>query len=182
MSRRLITVVAVGLAWICAGLGLALAGAPERGAGSGEALALVAQAQMRLAAGGIAEGVKLLRRASELAPDDPELAEEFGLALADAGMNDEAIKELRKTGGDLSPSGEATFGVLLAQASKSPAELEAAVKHLEMGVDAVPQGGPARLVLAQSLIRLGKGPEAWEQVRVMLDERPNDPRLFLLAG
>jgi tetratricopeptide (TPR) repeat protein len=182
VSRRLIIAVAIGLVWSCAGLRLALAGAPERGAGSGEALALVAQAQMRLAAGDIAEGVKLLRRASELAPDDPELAEEFGLALADAGMNDEAIKELRKTGGDLSPSGEATFGVLLAQASQSPAELEAAVKHLEMGVDAVPQGGQARLVLAQSLIRLGKGPAAWEHVRVMLDERPNDPRLFLLAG
>jgi len=182
VRRSLVVVVAVTLAWGCAALALALAGSPERGTGSGEALALVAQAQMRLAAGEISEGLKLLRRATELEPDDPQLAEEFGLALADAGMSDEAIKEFRRTGGDLSPSGEATFGMLLAQAAQSPADLEAAVRHLRLGVDAVPQGDQVRMVLAQSLIRLDKGPEAWEQVHYLLGERPNDPRLWILAG
>ena len=182
MRRSLVIVAAVGLAWGCAGFGTALAGSGEQSKGSGEALALVAEAQLRLGAGEIAEGLKLLRRATELDPDDPELAEEFGLALADAGMGEDAIKEFRRTGGDLSPNGEAAYGILLAQAAQTPAELEAAIKHLHMGVDAVPQGGQARLVLAQSLIRVDKGSEAWEHVRALLDDRPNDPRLWILAG
>ena len=182
MRRSLVMVVAVGVAWGCAGFGTALAGSGEQSKGSGEALALVAEAQLRLGAGEIAEGLKLLRRATELDPDNPELAEEFGLALADAGMKEEALKQFRRTGGDLSPNGEATYGILLAHAAQSPADLEAAVKHLHMGVDAVPQGSQARLVLAQSLIRMDKGSEAWEQVRFLLDERPDDPRLWILAG
>ncbi|HLE60563.1 MAG TPA: tetratricopeptide repeat protein [Thermoanaerobaculaceae bacterium] len=182
MRRSLVMVVAVGVAWGCAGFGTALAGSGEQSKGSGEALALVAEAQLRLGAGEIAEGLKLLRRATELDPDNPELAEEFGLALADAGMKEEALKQFRRTGGDLSPNGEATYGILLAHAAQTPADLEAAVKHLHMGVDAVPQGSQARLVLAQSLIRMDKGSEAWEQVRFLLDERPDDPRLWILAG
>ena len=182
MGRRLVIVVVVGLAWGCAGIGTALAGSGEPGKGSGEALALVAEAQLRLGAGEIAEGLKLLRRATELDPDDPELAEEFGLALADAGMSEDAIKQFRRTGGDLSPNGEAAYGMLLAQAAQTPEELEGAIKHLNMGVDAVPQGGQVRLVLAQSLIRVDKGSEAWEHVRALLDDRPNDPRLWILAG
>jgi tetratricopeptide (TPR) repeat protein len=182
VRRSLVTVVAIGVAWGCSGFGTALAGSREQSKGSGEALALVAEAQLRLGAGEIAEGLKLLRRATVLDPDNPELAEEFGLALADAGMNEEALKQFRRTGGDLSPNGEATYGILLAQAAQSPADLEAAVKHLRMGVGATPQGGQARLVLAQSLIRMDKGSEAWEQVRDLLDERPNDPRLWILAG
>ncbi len=182
MKRALVIVLAVGV-----GLGGArLAAARERpaatGTGSPDPLALVGEASLRLAAGEIADALKLLRQASALDPDSPELTEEFGLALADAGMNDEAIKEFRKTGGDLTPSGEATLGILLAQAAQSPADLEAAVKHLKLGVDAVPQGGQARLVLAQSLVRLDKGAEAWEQVQALLQDRPNDPRLWVLAG
>jgi tetratricopeptide (TPR) repeat protein len=182
VKRSVIITVAVGLAWGCAWLGTAVAGAPGGGTGSAEALALVAEAQLRLGAGQIAEGLKLLRRAAELDPESPALAEEYGLALADAGMSEEAIKQFRRTGGDLGPNGEATFGILLAQAAQSPADLEAAVRHLQLGVDAVPQGGQARLVLAQSLIRMDRGAEAWEQVRIMLDERANDPRLWILAG
>jgi tetratricopeptide (TPR) repeat protein len=152
------------------------------GASSPDPLALVAEANVRLSAGEIADALKLFREASDLDPDSPGLAEEFGLALADAGMNDEAIKELRKTGGDMTASGEATLGILLAQAAGSPADLEGAVKHLRLGVDAVPQGGQARLVLAQSLVRLDRGAEAWDEVQVLLQDRPNDPRIWVLAG
>jgi predicted Zn-dependent protease len=172
--------VGVGLGGACIAMGGAAASA--MGTRSPDPLALVAQANLRLAAGEIADALKLLREASELDPDNPELAEEFGLALADAGMNDEAIKELKKTGGDLTPSGEATLGVLLAQAAQNPADLEGAVKHLRLGVDAAQQGGQARLVLAQSLVRLDKGAEAWEQIQTLLQDRPNDPRIWVLAG
>jgi tetratricopeptide (TPR) repeat protein len=182
VRRVLVIVVAVGLASSGAVLGASKARLSGEGAGSDDPLTLVGEANVRLAAGEIADALKLLRRASELDPDNPELAEEFGLALADAGMNDEAIKEFRKTGGDLTPSGEATLGMLLAQDAHSAAELEVAVRHLNLGVDAVPQGGQARLVLAQSLIRLDKGAEAWDQVEILMRDRPDDPRLLVLAG
>jgi tetratricopeptide (TPR) repeat protein len=182
VRRSVVITVAAVLLWGGIWLGRAGAGTPGPATGSAEALALVAEAQLRLGAGEIADGLKLLRRATELDPDSPDLAEEFGLALADAGMNDEAIKQFRRTAGDLGPNGEATFGILLAQGAQSDADLEAAVKHLRLGVDAIPQGGQARLVLAQSLIRMDKGAEAWEEVRYLLDEHPNDPRLWILAG
>jgi len=146
-----------------------------------EALALVAQGQTRLAAGEYAEGLKLFRRAAELDPGSPELAEEFGLALAEAGVTDEAIAELQKAA-QLSAAGEATLGMLMAQAAQDQQALEAALPHLKVGVDAVPQGTQARLILAQSLTRLGKGAEAWEQVEALLEEHPDDPRLWVLAG
>jgi tetratricopeptide (TPR) repeat protein len=182
LRRSAVLAVAAVLSWGGFWLGSAGAETPSQAGGSTEALALAAEAQLRLGAGEIADGLKLLRRATEIDPDSAGLAEEFGLALADAGMSDEAIKQFRRTGGDLSPNGEATFGILLAQAAQTPADLDVAIKHLELGVDAVPQGGQARLVLAQSLIRLDRGAEAWEQVRFLLDERPNDPRLWILAG
>jgi tetratricopeptide (TPR) repeat protein len=182
VKRTAVITLAVGMVWGCVRLGTAAPGSPAAGAGSVEALALVAEAQLRLGTGEIAEGLKLLRRATELDPDSPGLAEEYGLALADAGMNDEAIKQFRRTGGDLGANGEATFGMLLAQAAQGPVDLETAVRHLALGLDAVPQGDQARLVLAQTLIRLDKGAEAWEQVHYLLDERPNDPRLWILAG
>ncbi|OYV93887.1 MAG: hypothetical protein B7Z68_08185, partial [Acidobacteria bacterium 21-70-11] len=100
---------------------------------SSEALAIVAEAQMRLSVGAIAEGLKLFRRAVALDPDNRALAEEFGLALADAGINDEAVKQLERAG-DLTPTGEATLGMLLAQVAQTPQELEAALPHLERGV------------------------------------------------
>ncbi len=146
-----------------------------------EVLALVAQAQTRLAAGEYAEGLKLFRRAVELDPSDPELAEEFGLALAEAGVTDEALVQLRKAE-PRSAAGEAVLGMLMAQAAQDPQALEAAVPHLRLGVEAVPQGTQARLILAQSLARLGNGAEAWEQVRALLDDHPDDPRLWVLAG
>jgi len=149
--------------------------------GAAEVLALVAEAQLRLASGEIAEGLKLFRRASELDPNNPELAEEFGLALADAGMSDEAVKQLQKVP-HLTPGGDATLGILLAQTAQSEAELDAAVNHLTKGVDAFPQGDQARMVLAQSLLRMGRGSQAWLQVEVLLDQHPNDPRLWVLAG
>jgi tetratricopeptide (TPR) repeat protein len=182
VRRVLGIMLAAGMALGAANSAVGGAQSAARDAASPDPLALVGEANLRLAAGEIAEALKLLRQASELDPDNPELAEEFGLALADAGMNDEAIKELRKTGGDLTASGEATLGMLLAQAAHSPADLEAAVTHLERGVDAVPQGGQARLVLAQSLVRLDRGAEAWDQVQILLQDRPNDPRIWVLAG
>ncbi len=148
---------------------------------SAESLALVAEAQMRLAAGELSEGLKLFRRAVALDPDSGALAEEFGLALADAGMGDEAVKQLERAP-ELTAGGEAALGMLLAQAAQTPEQLKVALPHLERGVSAVPQGGQARMVLAQSLLRLGNGAEAWPQVQALLEERPDDPRVWLMAG
>jgi tetratricopeptide (TPR) repeat protein len=181
VRRSLATILVAAALFSCAALGLAGGPPSEQSGSTAEAVALVAEAQLRLASGEIAEGLKLFRRASELDPDNAELAEEFGLALADAGMGDEAIKQLRKVS-RLTPGGEATLGILLAQTAQSPSELDAAVAHLTNGVDAFPQGDQARMVLAQSLLRMGKGSQAWLQVQVLLDEHPNDARLWVLAG
>jgi len=145
------------------------------------ALALVAQAQMRLEVGEISEGLQLFGKAVELAPADGALREEYGLALAGVGLGDAAAEQLRKVSA-LSPAGEATLGILLSQAATSQAAIEEAIPHLVAGVDAVPQGLQARLTLAQTLLRIGRGADAWPHVQVLLSERPDDPRLLLLAG
>ncbi len=170
--------------WIIAG-SVAWAAEPTRAdetaAPRPEALALVAEAQTRLAAGEYEEGLRLFRKAVQLDPTSQELAEEFGLALAEAGVSDEAVAQLQKVR-QLSTDGEAALGILLAQAAKEPSDLEAAIPHLQRGISGAPQGAQARLVLAQSLLRLGKGPEAWEQIQKMLEDHPEDPRLWLMAG
>ena len=165
--------------------GCATTGGAPRGAAvepaESAALALVAQAQMRLEAGEISEGLQLFTKAVEQSPDDGELREEYGLALAGTGLDEAAVAQLSKVAA-LSPAGEATLGILLSQAAADPAAVNAALPHLEAGVDAVPQGLQARLALAQSLLRLGRGADAWPHVQVLLSERPDDPRIQLLAG
>jgi tetratricopeptide (TPR) repeat protein len=186
VRRRLIVFVGIVLMWGCASLHPAAsslpAGAESAGpAPSPEALALVGEAEMRLEAGDVAEGLKLFRRATELDPTNKGLEEEFALALAGAGIDDEALQHLREVPNP-SSTGEATLGILMVEAAQTPAELEQALPHLKKGLDAVPQGQHARLLLAESLIRLERGAEAWEQVRALLDDHPDEPRLWLLAG
>ena len=179
MRRGLGAILAVVVAG-CAttGDGVRSAAVP---AASEAALALVAQAQMRLEVGEISEGLQLFAKAVEAAPEDGALREEYGLALAGVGLADAAVEQLRKAG-RLSPAGEATLGILLSQSAADPAAIEAALPHLLAGVDAVPQGLQARLTLAQTLLRVGRGAEAWTHVQVLLSERPDDPRILLLAG
>jgi len=153
---------------------------PPAGADA-EALALVAQAQYRLEEREIAEGLELFRRAVALAPGAPGLAEEYGLALAGVGLADQATEQLRGVE-PLSPAGEAVLGMLLAQAAEDATSLETAVSHLRRGVDAVPEGGPARVALVQALLRLERGEEAWQALQPLLAERPDEPRIQLLAG
>jgi len=180
VRRSLNVIGVVVLAASCATVGPAGVPSPDGGARA-DALALVGEAEMRLASGDVAEGLKLFRRAAALDPASDELKEEFGLALADAGVTDEAVRELRAVP-HLGASGEATLGMLLAQDAQTPADLEAALPHLEKGLAAVPQGGQARLLLVQSLVRLSRGAEAWTQLQGLLDDHPDDPRLLLIAG
>ena len=164
----------------CATSGPAPAPTPAAG-NEAEALALVAQAQYRLEEREIAEGLELFRRAVTLAPGASGPAEEYGLALAAVGLADQAAEQLRGVA-ELSPSGEATLGTMLAQSAQDQTSLEAAVAHLRRGVDAVPEGPSARVALVQALLRLGRGEEAWQALQPLLAERPDDPRVQLLAG
>jgi tetratricopeptide (TPR) repeat protein len=153
----------------------------KRSDSESESLALVAQAQMRLEIGEITKGLELFRRAVDLRPADGGLKEEYGLALASSGLPDQARSELSQVE-SLSPSGEATLGILMAQAADNAADLAKAIPHLEAGLDAVPTGQQCRFILAQSLVKLGRGKEAFEQLKPLLEERPDDARLLLLAG
>ncbi|MCU0291975.1 MAG: tetratricopeptide repeat protein [Thermoanaerobaculaceae bacterium] len=146
-----------------------------------DALTLVAQGQLRIEAGEIAEGLKLLRQAYELDPGSAELGEELGLALMEAGVADDALKTLHALP-TRSAAGEAALGILLAQAATTREETAAAVEHLERGVDAGQAGPHARMLLVQALIRLERGQDALVHVQRLLEDRPNDPRLRLLAG
>jgi tetratricopeptide (TPR) repeat protein len=146
-----------------------------------DVLALVAQGELRLEVNEIAEGLELLRQAVAADPTNPDVTEEYGLALAQVGLTDQALEQLQKLK-ELSPAGEATLGVLLARSAQDASQLDRAVVHLKKGLDAVPEGQQARLVLVQSLVQLGRGDEAWTALQPLLSDRPDDPRLELLAG
>jgi tetratricopeptide (TPR) repeat protein len=146
-----------------------------------EVAALVGQAQLRMELGEVIEGIQLYRKAVGLAPDDLQLAEEFGLALSRAGMVDEAQQELLRAG-DLSPAGAATLGLILSRRATSREELERSVPFLTTGLDAVPLGSQARFQLVQALVDLGRGEEAWNLLQPLLSDRPSDRRLMVLAG
>jgi len=173
-----VPVLLLGMAASCASTG----GVPAASqATKEEALALVAQARLRIEAGEVTEGIQLFRRAEKADPSSDELAEEFGLTLAELGIAADAKSELSRAK-QLSPAGEAMLGLLLAQSAETPAQLEAALPHLERGLDADQAGERARLILVQSLLRLGRGQDAWDRLQVLLGDRPEDPRLQIAAG
>ncbi|MFH1177460.1 MAG: tetratricopeptide repeat protein [Acidobacteriota bacterium] len=180
MGKTIAAIVLVVLGAGCASSGSSGRGAAPAGA-PGESLALVSQAQLRLQSGEISEGLQLFRQALKLAPDDRELIEEYGLALAAVGLDEEAVKHLLRAAG-LSGSGEATLGVLLAQSAAGPKEVEAAIPHLLAGLDAEPNGQHCRFILVQALVGLGRGEEAWTYIGPLLADRPDDPRLQFLGG
>ncbi len=143
--------------------------------------ALVAEAQMRLESTEIAEGLQLFRRALTLDPGNQELIEEYGLSLADVGLAEQAVEQLRNCS-QLSPAGEATLGIILAQSAQDTAQLDQAALHLQKGLDAAAQGSQDRLTLVQVLVRLDRGADAWTALQPLLADRPDDPRVQLLAG
>jgi len=143
--------------------------------------ALVAQARVRLEAEELGEALQLFGRAVELAPTDQELAEEYGIALAESGQVEQALAQFARVERP-STTGHATIGILLAQTADNPDQLARAVGHLEAALDAPSQGGVVRLTLVQSLLRLGRGEAAAQALQPLLDERPDDVRLQLLAG
>jgi tetratricopeptide (TPR) repeat protein len=143
--------------------------------------ALVAQARVRLEAEELGEALQLYGRAVELAPTDQELAEEYGIALAESGQVEQAMAQFARVERP-STTGHATIGILLAQTADNPEQLGRAVGHLEAALDAPGQGGVVRLTLVQSLLRLGRGEAAAQALQPLLDERPDDVRLQLLAG
>ena len=182
--RKFLVILAVGVLVGCASAARSEAPVSDAASSSeppAEALAAVAQAQFHLEQGDIEQGVKLFRKAVKLDPHSSVLAEEFGMAMARIGLTDDAVTQLERAS-SLSPSGEATLGLLLAQAAQTPNDLEKAIGHLEKGVDAQPEGPHARLVLARALIRMGRGEQAWKALQPMMEAHGHDPRVELLAG
>ncbi len=155
--------------------------APPPAAQPEQALALVAQAQLALADGAVEKALQLFSQAVALDPASAELREEYGLALASLGLSDRALAELR-VAKELSPEGEAVFGLLAAQAASSKEELQHAVTHLEKGLSYPPYAERVRQVLVQSYLRMGQGDQAWTLLEPLLAEEPENPQLRLWAG
>lgn len=156
-------------------------GPVELGGGQAQALVLVAQAQRALAEGRVQSGLELFARAVALDPRSAELREEYGLALANAGIAEEAMEQLRQAG-PVSPEGEAVLGLLASQAASSREELAEAVRHLEKGQGFPPYADRVRQALLESYLRLGEGQKAWALIEPLLAEHPHSPYLRLLAG
>lgn len=145
------------------------------------ALGLVARAQYELAEGRVERGLELFAEAVGVDPTSAELREEYGLALAHAGIREQALAELRRAG-TLSPEGEAVLGLLAAQAAASREELEEAVVHLERGVAFVPYADRVRQGLIEAYLKLGQGTKAWGLVEPLVTDHPESPWLNLVAG
>ncbi len=177
--------VFVGRAWVTFGLSLLLLAcqsvAPPLGNRGQKALGLVAQAQFELAEGRVERGLSLFAEALRLDPTSAELREEYGLALANLGMREHALAELRRAA-TLSPEGEAVLGLLAAQGAASREELEQAVVHLEKGVAFAPYADKVRQGLIEAYLRLGQGGKAWALLEPLLVEHPQSPWLQLMAG
>jgi tetratricopeptide (TPR) repeat protein len=146
-----------------------------------QALLLAAQAQLALADGQAEKALKLFAQALRQDPTSAELREEYGLALANLGITEEALTQLRQAR-NLSAEGEAVLGLLAAQRAASREELQEAVGHLEKGLAYPPYGDRIRQTLMQSYLRLGEGQKAWELISQALGEAPENPTLHLMAG
>jgi len=181
ITRILLAAGTVLLAGACLATRGAQAPVADVPGGSANALALVAQARARMEGGQLTEGLQLFKRARELDPESGELAEEYGIALAAAGLHEQAVAELQRAA-TLTPAGEGILGILLAQRSDDAAAQEAAVRHLEASLAADPDNDAARFHLAQVLLRLRRGEAAATALQPLLSARPNDPRLLLMAG
>lgn len=177
--------VFVGRAWVALGLSLVLSACQTLAPGavdhSEKALSLVAQAQFELAEGRVERGLSLFAEAVRLDPASAELREEYGLALANLGMHEQALAELRRAA-TLSPEGEAVLGLLAAQAAASREELEQAVVHLEKGVGFAPYADRVRQGLIEAYLRLGQGSKAWALLEPLLEEHSQSPWLRLMVG
>lgn len=146
-----------------------------------EVLSLVAQARLRLEVGEVLAGVGLLRQAARRDPANDEVREELGLALSEAGLKDEAVRELRRV---VAPSAEASaiLGLLEYDRAEDPASLARAEAPLRAGLTAVPLGPQVRFVLTQLLAVLQRFDEAWETLQPALAEPQLHPRVQFLAA
>ncbi len=181
IARMVLAAGSVMMAGACLATRGGVAPTGDVPAAGAEALALVAQARERMESGRLTEGLQLFQRAAELDPKSGELAEEYGIALAAAGLEEQAVEQLQRATA-LSPAGEGILGILLAQRSEEPAGQEAAVRHLEASLAANPDNDAARFHLVQTLLRLRRGEAAAAALAPLLSARPNDPRLQLMAG
>ncbi|MCS7182880.1 MAG: tetratricopeptide repeat protein [Thermoanaerobaculum sp.] len=146
-----------------------------------QALALTARAQLALAEGQVERGLKLFAQAVALDPDSPELREEYGLALANLGIREQALEQLRRSG-PLSAEGKAVLGLLAVQTATTAEELQQAVGYLEQGQGFLPYRDRVQQSLIEAYLRLGQGEKAWGLVAPLLEDHKDNLWLHFAAG
>lgn len=146
-----------------------------------DALSLVAQARARLEVGEVLAGIGMLRQALARDPGSAEIREELGLALAQARLPEEAIRQLQGVKA-LSPEGSAMLGLLLLDRAESVADLAEAVAPLQAGLEASPQGPHIRITLVRVFLELGRAQDAWDTLQPVLADRNEEPRIWLVAA
>ncbi len=122
------------------------------------------------------EADALLKSMSDAAPDDPRIVE-FGFIRAiDRKDLDEAQRLAEKARlQDLDGADGLTF---LARLQLARGDAGAAVQTLRQAIDQGPESLPARQLLGQTLLNLGRGSEAVEAYRAALRLNPSDRETF----
>lgn len=115
---------------------------------------LFAYAVERLQAADYASGIRLLRLALRVRPNDAVVLQNLGMALSDQGQMEEAILFLRRAA-ELNPS-SANTQVALGVAYSRKGDAQQSFKALETAVQLDPENPYALRNLGGSLLKLGK--------------------------
>jgi tetratricopeptide (TPR) repeat protein len=139
-----------------------------------EAIALLAQCQR--ASGLLEEAEKTLRRAIDLAPNEPGLHNELGAAFAQRGERTQAESSFREA---LRLDPEATEAQVNLAKLLEGAE---AITLLREAIRLRPDFSVARVELAKRLAAVGSVTEAREQIEEALRHVPDEPEALFVAA
>ena len=141
--------------------------------------ALFVQAKIQLAEGDRSGAISSLRACIDGRPDWPQAHFVLGSALALQGDNNAARVELARAV-ELD-AGLTEARRLLAQVHASLGEHEYAIEQGRLFLRERPDHAPTRILVAQSLVRIGKVDEAFEELQAIPDEQLDSASLFAVG-
>ncbi len=125
---------------------------------------------------------KAFRRALSMDPKNPEYLNNYGAFLVNSGSYAEALVELKRATADPLYSTPQFAWTNLAQAYAGLKDLSAARDALNRALYLVPNYPPALQMLAELDFKAGKADAAFDHLRVVLAQEPDNADALLLAG